>query len=252
MDIEGKVVVVTGAARGLGRRFARRFAELGAAVAVCDLRACEETAALCRETGAAALAVQCDVADAGDTERMAAAVAARLGEAHVLVNNAAALGSLAFAPFDEIPEQDWDLAMRVNVKGAWLASRALVPHMRARGGGSIVNVSSLAAVYGMANGLHYTTSKAALIGLTRGLAREVGRYGVRVNAVAPAVVDTEGAREFFGARAGKVMDATLAMQALRRPLSEDDLFGTVLYLASDLSAHTTGQTIMVDGGSVFL
>ena len=252
MDLEGKVVLITGAARGLGQRFARRFAELGAAVAACDVRDCEETAALCRDAGPAALAVRADVTDAHATARMAERVAAELGEAHVLVNNAAALGSLTCAPFDEIPEQEWDLAMSVNVKGAWLASRAVVPQMRARGAGSIVNVSSLAAVYGMPNGLHYTTSKAALIGLTRGLAREVGRYAIRVNAVAPAIVDTEGAREFFGARAAKVMDATLAMQSLRRPLSEDDLFGTVLYLASDLSAHTTGQTIMVEGGGVFL
>jgi 3-oxoacyl-[acyl-carrier protein] reductase len=104
----------------------------------------------------------------------------------------------------------------------------------------------------MPNGLHYTTSKAAVIGLTRGLAREVGRYNIRVNAVAPNVVDTEAAGEFFGDKKDKLMEATTSQMSLRKPLGADDLFGTMLYLASDQSSHTTGQTLMVDGGTVFL
>ena len=142
--------------------------------------------------------------------------------------------------------------MNVNVKGIWHCSRAVVPAMREAGGGAIINISSLAAVYGMPNGLHYTTSKAAVIGLTRGLAREIGRYNIRVNAVAPNVVDTEAAGEFFCDKKDKLMEATTSQMSLRQPVSADYLFGTMLYLASDQSARTTGQTIMVDGGTVFL
>ncbi len=176
----------------------------------------------------------------------------QFGGIDVLVNNAALFGSLGFAPFDKLDEQEWDATMNVNVKGIWNCCRAVVPHMRHTGGGSIVNISSLAAIYGMPNGLHYTTSKAAVIGLTRGLAREVGRFNIRVNAVAPNVVDTEAAGEFFGDKKEKLMEATTAQMALRKPVEPDDLFGTILYLASDQSSRTTGQTIMVDGGTVFL
>jgi 3-oxoacyl-[acyl-carrier protein] reductase len=192
-----------------------------------------------------------DVTDAASIEAMAAKTVERFGAIHVLVNNAALLGSLTFAPFDQLPEHEWDAAMEVNVKGIWLCCRAVVPQMRDTGG-AIVNVSSLAAVYGMANGLHYTTSKAAVIGLTRGLARELGRYDIRVNAVAPGIVETESADEFFGDRKEKLRDASIAQKALRRPVEEDDVFGAIHYLASDASRHTTGQTLMVDGGTVFL
>jgi 3-oxoacyl-[acyl-carrier protein] reductase len=124
--------------------------------------------------------------------------------------------------------------------------------MKARSGGSIINVSSLAATYGMPNGLHYTASKAAVIGLTRGLARETGRFDIRVNAVAPNVVDTKATGEVFGDKRDKIVEVTLSQQAIRKPLEPSDVVGTVLFLASDLSKLTTGQTIMVDGGTVML
>jgi len=252
MDFTDKIVVVTGAARGLGQTYAQRFASLGARVVACDVRDCEETGRLCREQGPDAIGLETDVTDAHSTAAMAATAVDRFGGIDVLVNNAALFGSLTMAPFDRLEEDEWDATMAVNVKGLWQCARAAVPAMRKRGGGAIINVSSLAAVYGMPNGLHYTTSKAAVIGLTRGLAREVGRYDIRVNAVAPNVVDTAAAGEFFGDKKDKLMDATVAQQCLRRPLRAEDLVGTVLYLASGLSAHVTGQTLMVDGGTVFL
>jgi len=252
MELSDKVILITGAARGLGQTYARRFAELGAGLVVCDRRDCAETVAQCRQAGGMALGFETDVTDLASTRAMVEDAVAELGRIDVLINNAALFGSLHFAPFDKLDESEWDATMNVNVKGIWNCCRAVVPVMRDAGGGSIINISSLAAVYGMPNGLHYTTSKAAVIGLTRGLAREVGRFNVRVNAVAPNVVDTEAAGEFFGDKKDKLMEATTAQMALRKPVAADDLFGTMLYLASDQSACTTGQTIMVDGGTVFL
>jgi 3-oxoacyl-[acyl-carrier protein] reductase len=170
----------------------------------------------------------------------------------VLVNNAALYGSLTFAPFDKLAESEWDATMSVNVKGIWQCCKAVVPYMKDQGGGSIINVSSLAATYGMPNGLHYTASKAAVIGITRGLARELGRYRIRANSVAPNVVDTDATAEVFKHKKDKVLDATVSQQAIRRPLETQDIVGAVLYLASEHSEMTTGQTIMVDGGTVML
>jgi len=252
MELSDKVIIVTGAARGLGQTYARRFAELGNQLVVCDMRDCAETVSQCQAAGAETIGFETDVTDAASAEAMAGQALEKFGRLDVLINNAALFGSLHFAPFDKLDEAEWDATMNVNVKGIWHCSRAVVPAMRDAGGGSIINISSLAAIYGMPNGLHYTTSKAAVIGLTRGLAREVGRFNIRVNAVAPNVVDTEAAGEFFGDKKEKLMEATTSQMSLRKPVSADDLFGTMLYLASDQSSRTTGQTLMVDGGTVFL
>lgn len=252
MELTDKVIIVTGGARGLGQTYARRFAELGNRLVVCDMRDCAETVSQCQEAGAEAIGFETDVTDAASAQTMAGRALEKFGRIDVLINNAALFGSLHFAPFDKLDEAEWDATMNVNVKGIWHCSRAVIPAMRDAGGGSIINISSLAAIYGMPNGLHYTTSKAAVIGLTRGLAREVGRFNIRVNAVAPNVVDTEAAGEFFGDKKEKLMEATTAQMSLRKPVSADDLFGTMLYLAGDQSGRTTGQTIMVDGGTVFL
>ena len=252
MNFENKVVLVTGAARGLGQEYARQFARRGANVVACDLRSCDETLAVIEAEGAVGLALETDVTSADSTAAMAVAVADRFGGIDVLVNNAALYGSLTFLPFDQLDEDEWDRTMNVNVKGIWQCCKAVVPLMKERGGGSIINISSLAATYGMPNGLHYTASKAAVIGITRGLAREVGRFDVRVNTVAPNVVNTEATGEVFGDKRDKVVEVTLSQQAIRKPLETDDIVGAVLFLASDLSKLTTGQTIMVDGGTVML
>jgi 3-oxoacyl-[acyl-carrier protein] reductase len=140
--------------------------------------------------------------------------------------------------------------MAVNVKGVWNCCKAIVPALRRTGGGSIVNIASLAATYGMPFALHYTTSKAAVIGLTRGLARELGRDNIRVNAVAPSDVVTEGTREFFAEKTEKALEVIKAGQALAQTLSPSDLVGTVHWLVADASRFVTGQTIAVDGGTV--
>jgi 3-oxoacyl-[acyl-carrier protein] reductase len=252
MNFDNKVVIVTGAARGLGQEYARQFAKLGASVAVNDLRDCSETLAIIEAEGSAGIQAATDVTSASSTREMAAAVVDRFGRIDVLVNNAALYGSLTFAPFDELDEAEWDAAMDVNVKGIWQCCKAVLPAMKEQESGSIINIASLAAVYGMPNGLHYTASKAAVIGATRGMARELGRYNIRVNAVAPNVVNTDATSEVFGDKRDKIVDVTLSQQAIRKPLEPGDIVGAVLFLGSEHSLLTTGQTIMVDGGTVFL
>ena len=252
MNFDNKVVIVTGAARGLGQEYARQFARRGANVVACDLRDCAETLDAVGQEGAKGIALKTDVTSADSVTDMAAAAIDTFGGIDVLVNNAALYGSLTFVPFDKLDAQEWDAAMDVNVKGVWQCCKAVLPSMQSRGGGSIVNISSLAATYGMPNGLHYTASKAAVIGLTRGLAREVGRFNIRVNAVAPNVVNTDATGEVFGDKRDKVVEVTLSQQAIRKPLETEDIVGAVLFLSSDLSKLTTGQTLMVDGGTVML
>ena len=252
MSFANKVVVITGAARGLGRRYAEASAAEGARVAISDVRNCTEALEALRSTGAAVIAAETDVTSLESCKDLAAKTMDQFGRIDILINNAALYGSLTFAPFEQLDEAEWDRVMAVNVKGLWNMCRAVMPSMREQKSGAIVNVSSLAATYGMPNGLHYTTSKAAVIGLTRGLAREVGRWGVRVNSVAPNVVNTEATSEVFGDKRDKVIDVTLSQQALRKPLEPDDIVGTVMFLAGDHSRMTTGQTVMVDGGTVLL
>lgn len=247
--LEGKVAIVTGAARGLGREFVRILAASGAKVAAADRRDTAETVAL---AGGNAAGAAVDVAEMTSVRAMVAETVERFGRVDILVNNAALYATLKGGRFDAIDEREWDDAMRVNVKGIWQCCKAVVPEMRKQGGGSIVNISSLAATYGTPFALHYTVSKAAVIGLTRGLARELGRDNIRVNSIAPSAVLTEGTREFFGEKHDRALEVIAAGQAIRRNLQPNDIAGAVLWLASDQSGFVTGQTIAVDGGTVML
>jgi NAD(P)-dependent dehydrogenase (short-subunit alcohol dehydrogenase family) len=255
MSLAGKTIAITGAARGLGQEFARHLATLGASLIVGDVNDCGATVDLVTAAGGKALAVTLDVTDPASAQAMVDAGLAKFGRLDGLVNNAALYGALKGGRFDGIPESEWDACMTVNVKGIWNCCKAAVPAMRAGGddkGGSIVNIASLAATYGMPYGLHYTTSKAAVIGLTRGLARELGRDRIRVNALAPSAVLTEGTSEFFGDKLDRALSAVKAGQTIQRNLVPGDLTGTVAWLLSDESGFVTGQTIAVDGGTVML
>jgi NAD(P)-dependent dehydrogenase (short-subunit alcohol dehydrogenase family) len=252
MDVRDKVVAITGAARGLGQEFARTLSAAGARVVVSDVTDCAETLEQVKDAGPEGMGVKLDVTDPTSARRMIDAAVGQFGRLDALINNAALYGALHGGRFDQIDEGEWDACMAVNVKGIWNCCKAAVPAMRKTGGGSIVNIASLAATYGMPYGLHYTTSKAAVIGLTRGLAREVGRDRVRVNALAPSAVITEGTREFFGDKLDRALDAIKTQQTIQRNLVPGDLAGTVLWLVSDASGFVTGQTIAVDGGTVML
>jgi len=243
MSVQGKVILITGAARGLGLEYARALGAAGAKIVAGDVLDCDIPGAV---------SVKLDVTSMESVQAMAAAAMDAHGRIDGLVNNAALYGSLRGGRFNQIAETDWDAAMAVNVKGIWNCCKAVVPAMRQGGGGSIVNIASLAATYGMPYALHYTTSKAAVIGLTRGLARELGRDNIRVNAVAPSAVLTEGTREFMGEKHDKALDVIRAGQSIQRTLVPSDLTGTIAWLLGEGSGFVTGQTIAVDGGTVML
>jgi NAD(P)-dependent dehydrogenase (short-subunit alcohol dehydrogenase family) len=248
MEVRDKVVVVTGAARGIGQEFARSLAAAGAHIVAADISDCAQTLDQVRDVGGQAIGVRLDVADSASALAMAEAAVGAFGRIDALLNNAALYGALKGGRFDAIAETDWDRAMAVNVKGVWNCCKAVVPAMRRAGGGSIVNMASLAATYGMPFALHYTTSKAAVIGL----ARELGRERIRVNALAPSAVMTEGTREFFADKLDRALDVIKTGQAIARTLEPSDLVGAVLWLISDAGSLVTGQTIAIDGGTVML
>ena len=252
MGVTGKTAIITGAARGLGREYALRLAKEGASVVAADISDCTETVQLVEASGGQALGVGVDVTDADSAVAMADAAVERFGAINILVNNAALYGALHGGRFDQLDSDEWDRCMAVNVKGLWHCCKAVVPAMREAGGGSIINISSVAALAGLPYALHYTTSKGAVIGLTRGLARELGRDGIRVNTVAPNMVMTEGTSEFFADKADRAAEVIRNSQALQKNLEVEDLTGTIVYLAGDDSAYVTGQTISVDGGTVLL
>jgi NAD(P)-dependent dehydrogenase (short-subunit alcohol dehydrogenase family) len=252
MSVEGKVIVVTGGGRGLGRAYAEALSAAGASVVVGDIRDTAETVASVEAAGGKIRGVDLDVVDMASCQNMADVAVQAFGRIDGLVNNAALYGDISGGRFDDLSEDQWDRVMTVNVKGIWQCCKACVPAMREAGGGSIINISSLAATYGMPFAADYATSKAAVIGLTRSLARELGKSWIRVNAVAPSAVLTEGTDEFMGPVREKALATIAGNQSLKANLTTDDMTGTILYLASDASKFVTGQTIMVDGGSVML
>ena len=244
MRLPGKVAVITGGAAGIGFAYAKRFLAEGARVVVADVA---DPAAAVDKLDAAgrALGVRADVSDATSVRAMVEAALARFGRIDVLVNNAAVFATLKPQPFDEIPEAEWDRVMAVNVKGVWNCARAVVPAMRAQGGGRIVNVASAIVAKGTALLLHYVTSKGAVVAMTRALARELGPDRITVNAVAPGLIlsDTVQANPDITA-----FQETAIMQArsLKRDAFPDDVEGTVVFLASDDSAFMSGQTLIVE------
>jgi NAD(P)-dependent dehydrogenase (short-subunit alcohol dehydrogenase family) len=249
--LTGRVVLITGAARGLGRAFAQGFAEAGARVVAADLDgpAADATAAAVAQAGGGeAVGVQADVGDAAAVDAMVAAAVDRFGGVDVLVNNAGIYAGLTRAPFHELDEAEWDRVIRVNLKGPWLCARACVPAMRERGGGSIVNVSSATVFSGSPLWAHYVASKGGVIALTRAMAREVGDLGIRVNAIAPGFTLTEASRDLIEDAETYGVDRG----AIKRSARPEDMVGTALYLASPASDFVTGQTIVVDGGRQFV
>ena len=200
--------------------------------------------------GGQALAVATDVADEASVGAMVAQAIATFGKIDILVNNAAIFASIPVSqgPFDQIPIDEWDRLFAVNVRGTWLCCRAVIPHMRSRGFGKIVNISSGTASKGTPNMLHYVSSKAAVEGLTRALAREVGTTtGICVNAVAPGNTESEPR---IASLTQEERARALRDRIFQRPEKPEDVVGAVLFLSSPESDFITGQTIHVDGGSV--
>ncbi|AKS33767.1 SDR family NAD(P)-dependent oxidoreductase [Mycolicibacterium goodii] len=250
MSLEGKVVVITGAARGIGAEYARAFAERGARLMVADVVDPTVTAQHARGLGAEAMSVITDVRCRDQADAMIAATVRRWGHVDVLVNNAARYAGLYRGPLQDIPADEWDEVMAVNVRGVWNMSAAALAPMSDRRSGAIINISSTTALKGTPGNLHYVASKGAVTAMTRAMAREVGTFGVRVNCVTPGLVDNEASRQGHEHDFAERAVARAQERSLARNMFPSDLVGAVLFLASDASAFITGQSLTVDGGAV--
>ena len=245
MRLENKVVIVTGGARGIGRSYCLGVAAEGARVVVADIADPKPTVTEIEARGGQALAVECDVSREQDTQRMATEALARFGRIDVLGNNAALYGTLKRRPFMEIPVEEWDRVMAINLRGLFLCARAVFPALKAQGKGKIINISSSTFFKGVPHYIHYTTSKGGVVGFTRSLARELGEFGVRVNAIAPGfTLSGENEKNISEERKQENVRARM----LKRAEVPEDLVGTFVFLASDDSDFITGQTLLVDGG----
>ena len=245
MRLSDRVVIVTGGARGIGHAYCLGVAAEGARVVVADVADPKPTVADIEARGAQALTVACDVSREADTQRLATETLARFGRIDVLVNNAALYGTLKRRPFMEIPVEEWDRVMAVNLRGLFLCARAVFPAMRAQGKGKIVNIASSTFFKGVPDYIHYTTSKGGVVGFTRSLARELGPFGIRVNAIAPGfTLSGENEKNISEERKRANVEARM----LKRAQMPEDLVGTLVFLASDDSDFMSGQTMLVDGG----
>ncbi len=249
--LDGRMAIVTGAGGGIGRAIALRLAQQGCRVGVFDIDAAgaDGTAGLIRADGGTAAVATGSVARRGDVDRGAAALAKALGAADILVNNA---GILRTAPFLDITDEAWRDTFGVNLDGAFHFCQAVLPAMVERCRGTIVNVASFAGKKGLPNHAAYSASKFALIGLTQCLAGEMGKHGIRVNAVCPGIIVDTAMRDVAEASAkaeGRpALEARAQAIPLRRTGVPDDIAGVVAFLASDEAAYMTGQAINVTGG----
>jgi NAD(P)-dependent dehydrogenase (short-subunit alcohol dehydrogenase family) len=244
--LDGKTVIVTGAATGIGQAFALGAAQQGAHVIVADMNAADETLAALAAAGAAATYVKVDVSDEASTRAMAQAALDATGRIDGLINNAAYFREVKLTPFEEIAPERWQRIFDVNVKGIWQCCKAVMPAMRAQQSGAIINIASVVAVAGQPGYLHYVASKGAVVSMTKGLAKECGANGVRVNCIAPGFVITGATQD----RPIEWQQSFLKARAISREQRPDDLVGTALYMLSDLSGFVSGQTVVVDGGHI--
>lgn len=249
--LKDKVAIITGGGHGIGKSYCLGFGRAGVHVAPADIDgpAAEQVASqVTKETGAKSLGLSVDVADEESTKAMAAAALERFGRIDILVNNAAIFATIPMnrGGIETIDPKEWDRLMAVNLKGLFFCARAVLPAMRARKSGKIINISSSTVFAGSAGRIHYVTSKAGVIGFTRTLAREVGDDNIQVNAIAPGSTLSE---ENPSEEIVRFRRLQVGARALKRVQLPQDLIGTVLFLSSSLSDFITGQTLSVDGGA---
>lgn len=244
--LENQTVIVTGAAAGIGQAFSMHLAENGANVVVADIGPADETMSMLQAGGHSAHYVQVDVSDQASVDNMAAETVAKFGRIDGLINNAAYFREVKLTSFDEIDPAQWDRIFAVNVKGLWQCCKSVMPQMRKQNSGSIVNIASVVAIAGQPGYLQYVATKGAVLSMTKGLAKEVGKHGVRVNCIAPGFVLTDATAD----RPDEWKQSFLKARALSREQRPVDLVGTATYLISDLADFVSGQTIVVDGGHI--
>lgn len=252
-ELEGKVAIVTGAGHGMGQRIAALFAEEGARVAAVDidLEAAEATAAAIAEAGGTAIAIHTDVRVEGQVRDAVERAAAELGGVDVLSNTA---GVVRYGEVPDFPEEDWDFVLDINLKGPYLMARHAIPEMRARGAGSIINTASVQAFTTQRAVSAYSASKGGVVAMTKTMALDHAKDGIRVNAIAPGSVRTpmlEAAAQTFSPEdPDAALDAWGATHPIGRLIEPDEVAQVVLFLAGPRSSAMTGATVMVDGGLV--
>lgn len=251
-DLSGRSVIVTGGGTGIGKVYSTALAGAGANVVIADIaaRQGEAVAAGINETadGGKAISVATDIADEPATLAMAAAAIEEFGAIDVLINNASLMSVLERRPWYEIEVEEWDRVMAVNLRGMFLCCRAVYGQMKKQGRGKIINISSSRFWSGAPNRLHYSTSKAGVIGLTRSLSTEVGDDNIAVNAITPGFTESETQIASSTTQYLQGQSDRYRARAFKRPEQPDDLVGAVMFLASDASNFITGQTLNVDGG----
>lgn len=246
--LDGRVAIVTGAAQGIGAAFAKALASEGSRLVIADLDTGASVVEEIRSAGGVAVDVPTDVSTKDGCENMVSKAIESFGRLDILVNNAAIFTAVERKNFDDIPVDEWDAVMGVNVRGVWLGCCAAVPEMRKNGYGKIISISTGRVFKGTPFFLHYDASKAAVIGITRSLAREVGDDNICVNAIAPGSTMSENVVARTNWKGGNA-DATMQTRAIKRHEEPEDLVGACVFLASGESDFITGQTLVVDGGS---
>jgi len=248
--LDGRVAIVTGGARSIGAAFAKGLAAEGANVVIADLDAAEETLGIIKQAGGEAMAVKTDVTSESSCEEMVAKAVEAHDRLDILVANAGLWVHLERQAATEIDIDTWEKVMSVNVKGVWLSAKAAIPEMVKNNYGKIITVASTRAMKGGAGMLHYDTSKGAVIGLTRSLAREYGPSGICANIIAPGATNTEISRSLATETQKERRVASAKARAIKRAEEPDDLVGACVHLASPESDFMSGQTLVVDGGAI--